>query len=711
MTEGSCDSGFAERRTARSGTRGDAPLGPSGEVARERLLAPGSGAQRHLSGGSDQVSPAGGPQPLATFEVLGEGEKSGSSQEYLPPLARHGTTSFFSWESGNLDGKKVVQMGSLLNRILDDFNRSSFLHSKSQPLGVGNEQVFPLPLSSKIIRGSSYPEMVVATCRALNLLHGESAERKKADLSPACRRALEFVVRCVENMGRWEDFFTPINFDIFFRSKGVDYRGEEVKIAQRFSWKSISPALPPEVGGVSLIDFCTLGTKFYVENFPKFLVPPEKQFLGRSPTVMVKDEDWFSVCEGLITSRICGIIPLDEVYHIHGRPLLGGLFGVGKGEFIDNLETQRLIMNFVPLNENCRPVDSDIATLPGISGLNPFMLEDGEIAIISSEDIKCFFYLFSLPACWFPFLGFNKDVPEGLLPCHLRGRRCVLHARVLPMGFRNSVGVAQHIHRNVISSALTKSVPPIGGQGELRKDRPASSASELYRIYLDNFDVITKTDPVTASLIAGKPGLMSLIARQAYSDAHLPRHPKKSVCQKTVAEVQGAIVDGELGIAYPKPPKVALYVGLALELLRRGSGTQRELQVVCGGFVYFCMFRRPLLAALNSVWAFIEGFKAHPPVVRLPLPATVRLELARFCALIPLARLDFRLRCMGQVTASDASSSGGGACVSTGLTSYGAAAANASVRGDLPEEHDLMRVLSVGLFDGVGCLRMACDVL
>ena len=155
------------------------------------------------------------------------------------------------------------------------------------------------------------------------------------------------------------------------------------------------------------------------------------------------------------------------------------------------------------------------------------------------------------------------------------------------MGFRNSVGVAQHIHRNVISSAFKKSVPPIGGQGELRKDRPVSSASELYRIYLDNFDVITKTDPATASLITGKPGLMSLIARQAYSDAHLPRHPKKSVCQKTVAEVQGAIVDGELGIAYPKPPKVALYVGLALELLRRGSGTQRELQVVCGGFVLF----------------------------------------------------------------------------------------------------------------------------
>lgn len=97
--------------------------------------------------------------------------------------------------------------------------------------------------------------------------------------------------------------------------------------------------------------------------------------------------------------------------------------------------------------------------------------------------------------------------------------------------------------------------------------------------------------------------------------------------------------------------------------------------------------------------------------MRAPLTAVVRLELARFCALVPLARLDFRLMCQGEVTCSDASSSGGGACVSRGLSAFGATAANATVRGDIPEEHDLIQVLSIGLFDGVGCLRIACDLL
>ena len=272
------------------------------------------------------------------------------------------------------------------------------------------------------------------------------------------------------------------------------------------------------------------------------------------------------------------------------------------------------------------------------------------------------------------------------------------------MGFRNSVGIAQHVHRNVIRSALQGASPPVTGEGEIRKDRAFSVSKELFRIYLDNFDVMR-------DCLEGKPGFLSLVARQAYAEAQLPRHPKKSVCQSAKAEVQGAIFDGSKGLAIPKPPKVHVYIRLALELLRRGEASQREMQVVCGSFVYFCLFRRPLLLALNGVWTFIESFKPLPPVVRQTLPSVVVAELLRFIGLAPLARMDFRLCCMGEITCSDASTTGGGACVFTQLTSHGVAASNATVRGDLPEAHDLMQALTIGFFDGVGCLRLACDLL
>ena len=87
------------------------------------------------------------------------------------------------------------------------------------------------------------------------------------------------------------------------------------------------------------------------------------------------------------------------------------------------------------------------------------------------------------------------------------------------------------------------------------------------------------------------------------------------------------------------------------------------------------------------------------------------VELFRFIALIPLAFNNFRTPFDSEVTASDASTSGGGICVSRGLTPYGHAASLSQVRGEAPEELDLSEVLCVGLFDGIGALRVALDAL
>ena len=74
---------------------------------------------------------------------------------------------------------------------------------------------------------------------------------------------------------------------------------------------------------------------------------------------------------------------------------------------------------------------------------------------------------------------------------------------------------------------------------------------------------------------------------ECYELNGLPRHPKKTVQQSLGAEVQGAWLDGEEGTLYAKPPKVAKYVRLALELLGRGTASQRELQIVGGASYTF----------------------------------------------------------------------------------------------------------------------------
>eukprot|EP00435_Cladocopium_sp_Y103_P039959 s294_g10.t2 len=252
---------------------------------------------------------------------------------------------------------------------------------------------------------------------------------------------------------------------------------------------------------------------------------------------------------------------------------------------------------------------------------------------------------------------------------------------------------------------------PGGGERELRRDRPPTVAKDMFRVYLDNWDQIRRVDRRLAAEIEGHPSEEQAALREEYLSRRLPRHPGKAVEGTLQAEVQGAVIDGDLGVAYAKPDKILKYVGLTWELLSRNCATQRELQVIAGGLVYICMFRRPLLCSLNALWRHIEDMKIHPAVVRLPVPQSVREELIRFLALVPLAQMDFRLPMERQVTASDASSTGGGICASVGLTSYGVTAQAALVRGELSEPFEIIEVLTIGLFDGIGALRVAAEIL
>ena len=231
----------------------------------------------------------------------------------------------------------------------------------------------------------------------------------------------------------------------------------------------------------------------------------------------------------------------------------------------------------------------------------------------------------------------------------------------------------------------------------------------MHRIYLDNFDELERMDGSLAALLKGSPSPSILALRAEYEAWGIPRHPKKAVQRSLRAEVQGAMVDGDKGCAYPKPDKILKYTQLALLMLDQGKCSQKQMQVVAGGLVYIATFRRALMGGLNHIWAFIEEFNKYPPVIRLEIPYLVELEISRFIALLPLARINFRALPNPQVTASDASTTGGGVTVSRGLTNLGRIATLCPSRGDVPELGEMTQVLTIGLFDGIGALRVAAD--
>ena len=605
----------------------------------------------------------------------------------------------------NQQGRKVGDLGYLLDDVLSVLNGEVLCKQKST---AGKKSIFPLPAPEHLFEEGPRTPFLRAMARALNSMHGETQFSRPTQ---GGRRVMKRLEGVLQGSVLLDEELPQVNFPSFFKHKGIDYQGEEIQVAKRIKWESIEPSLPDQVATLDLRDFCEGGVRYYVDHFEEFLLPVEDQMIGKTPSIMVDNEEWEILASGLVSKGLCSVLPIDELYTINQQPLHNGMFAVSKQEFKGNIEICRLIMNLKPVNLNCKGLEGDTCTLPAVTQMGHCILTDDEVLCTSSEDIRCFFYLFSVPEAWIRFMSFGKEVPKKLIPEDRRDTPHYLASKVLPMGFVNSVAIAQHVHRNVVRRCMGSLQPPIGGHQEMRRDRVHSHHPNLFRIYLDNFDQVKRVDRKTAGLIEGQVSEEVAKLREAYEREGLPRHPKKAVSQSLGAEVQGAWVDGNTGVVLAKPSKVAKYIRLGLELLKQGKASQKELQVVGGGFVYISMFRRPLLGSLNQIWRSIVALEGKPRGMKVILKKEVMVEIARFIALVLLGYMDLRLPFDPVVTASDASTTGGGVSMSRGLTGYGLSAASSLVRGDEYEHHDFIQVLAIGLFDGISALRVALDIL
>ena len=615
-----------------------------------------------------------------------------------------------SFSDEGLVGMRFCDLGAkVLQCLLEVFP----LRSKTTGC-VDSHSLFPLP-TSRMVLSELYPHIcvnemnwLIAVCLGLNSYWGGDlfSENKPSGAQCSC---LDLLLVDVQRLCEFQIKFEQFDWDVFFSHRSVDYHGDEVKVARWFKWCNVAPALPAEVGKVPLNELCTRGARHYVDHFELYLKPRHMWPSVKSPRVMVADEDWGEVCTGLVKAGVCTFMAKDDLFQGPNGPLLNGMFGVTKDEWSNGVEVYRLIMNLIPLNSLCQSISGDVQSLPSWSLMNPFFIQPGEQLLISSEDVRCFFYVMAVPVGWWKFLGFNKPVPQSEVPPEFKGRETFLVSKVLPMGFLNSVSLAQHVHRNVVLHSQGPDGSFNRPESEIRKDKAPTLANPAWRVYLDNYDLLER---VEASQVASRQGTTSpqvLALREQYEVWGVPRNLKKSVERGLVAEVQGACVDGSRGIAFPREVKLLKYVSAAMTIVNQQKVSQRQMQVICGGLVYVSMFRRPLLGTLNAVWRFIEGFSGGQGLK--PLPPECKVEILRFVALVPLARMDFRMTMHGQVTCSDASTLGGGICASKGLSPFGVLATHGGLRGEMAENREDHRILSVGLFDGVGALRVALDLV
>ena len=636
--------------------------------------------------GQESLSGVGSFSGRPVGAVAADGRGNGLSEACSPEESLAG-----------LVGSIIDRLRSLPSPLQDSW--------KQDPRKVG---VFPLPLprGEESLGCKLKQEWEEGIIRTLNWLSTGSFAVREGCPSSAQRDLWKQIRLSLDLVDEWFSYkLESFNVESFWNQKHINSYGEEVHVARSLRWENIADALPKaECAGIVPAELvCQGGMKDFITSPHLWLKPQEDRVWMRPPRVMIPSNGWDEVVSGLLGRNICGVLPLSQVFQVENTPVLGGLFGVPKNETnSEGVEIYRLIMDLRAINQNFVGLGGDLSTLPLLSQMFQLEMQPHEELIISSEDVRAMFYIIGLPEVWAPYLSFGRVVPSRFNPPGVR-EPCVLYSKVLPMGFVNSVALAQHLHRQIVGSALSGQ---ISSNCEIRRDREFPQARKFYRVYLDNFDELSVG--AKQVLESEEESLVSLLQSQ-YKKLQVPRNEKKAVFKQFSGEMQGAWLNGHKGIAYAKCDKASKYLRGVLEVLRQGRASQKQLQMLAGGLVYIFSFRRTLMSCLNEIWSFIVAFGNDKR--SRPLPSKVQSELIAAFFLASVSYMDFRQACDETVTASDASESGGGLVCSSGLTKFGLGASQGLVRGpSLPEEPPAA-LLAISCFDGIGALRVSLDVL
>ena len=109
----------------------------------------------------------------------------------------------------------------------------------SKTLTMAKDPIYPMPLEGFHDVPPEMKAWLQAILMALNSLHGSGPSRLEKPTEIQKRVVsglLEFLGRC----WNWTEEIPHTSFSELFEVKGVDYRGEEVKLARSFNWACIS---------------------------------------------------------------------------------------------------------------------------------------------------------------------------------------------------------------------------------------------------------------------------------------------------------------------------------------------------------------------------------------------------------------------------------------------------------------------------------------
>ena len=273
------------------------------------------------------------------------------------------------------------------------------------------------------------------------------------------------------------------------------------------------------------------------------------------------------------------------------------------------------------------------------------------------------------------------------------------------MGWSNIVDFIQSSRFGSLAGVNSERVVRMGEPAPLM---PLSTPRDYHSFYVDNYDGFKVVAASEVGLYEGRPSDTQLKLREVFKVWGVGRDPKKAAEGTLEWSSLGAEQLGEHGLVGSARKFRRAVLGSGLRLLcsdppeARGS---QELLSFVGKAMHSVQFCRPLACLFDEIYLEMS---AGPNECRIGLEAED--ELLMIISSLPLHWMDQRLQIAPQVYATDASLEGGGACVSTGLSSRGRAKCHMLGSGDdLGGACDSVLVIEV--FGGIGGLRRACELI
>ena len=332
-----------------------------------------------------------------------------------------------------------------------------------------------------------------------------------------------------------------------------------------------------------------------------------------------------------------------------------GLFAVPKDQ-----ERDRMVLDSRPANMVDKGQSVWCAAMASAATLSQIFLEPNMTLVCGGEDLKDYFYQFSVG----PERLAKNVLAAGLTEeeafatfgtwCQSQDGIVEVGLSTLAMGDKCACEFAQCSHLSVM---LQHGVCTVAELLCLRNPIPRGLLQ--VGIIIDDLVVLEQVlsdrleDPtfVPEELESSK---RVLAARDAYAAVGLRNNPKKGFLASTNAKFWGVEIDGKAGLVRGASSRLWPTIAISLRVASLGLATISLLESLAGSWVSLLSVRRRMFSLLDALFAPLGSGAALKDVVRLS--DEIKSELIAVSVLAPLAAVNLRAGFADFVCATDASS-------------------------------------------------------